>query len=119
MSNGLPNSKPTTKAEQAKQRRSNTLQREVMYENRLKTFSSEIDELRGIISRQQIDFDEMFRKSEAMRNRQVDVINRLLKGGTMDEETLILMEENSKLQVEVADLRALLHITKPNKEKSA
>lgn len=113
MSNGLPNSKPTTKAEQTEKRRSNTLQREAMYESRLKALSEEIDDLRGIISRQQVDFDEMFRKSEAMRNRQVDVINRLLKGETISEELSIALEELGgqvilvdRLKTTIADLEA-------------
>jgi predicted RNase H-like nuclease (RuvC/YqgF family) len=60
-------------------------------------------------------FEDMYRRSEAMRNRQIDTINRLLKGGTIDEELVIALAEVANLQVQlgryeetVADLETRL-----------
>lgn len=51
------------------------------------------------------EFDTMLRRSEAMRNHQVDIINRLLKGGTIPEEMTMLQTELAEAMVHEENLR--------------
>lgn len=63
-------------------------------------------EARDLIARQQVRFDEALRRSEQMRNRQVDVINRLQEGEPVSEQMTDLLRENAVLTVRCADLEA-------------
>lgn len=77
------------------------------HEVRVTGLINQINQLEAARAKDQATFDEMFRRSEAMRNRQIDIINRLLRGGTIPEELSILLEENAAYEVEIADLHAV------------
>lgn len=92
-----------------------TLTETEQLEFRVRDLEEKVLAREATIERQQVQFDEMLRRSEAVRNRQVDIINRLKRGGTWDDEFVILQGDLAAAHVHleryeaaVADLEAKL-----------
>lgn len=85
--------------------------------NTVQQYEYQVAQLRNQLAEQQrvtlnnaARFDKMFRASEEMRNRQVDIINRLMKGEPIPEQLHALLKEVSGLKVDLDSVSSQLAI---------
>lgn len=79
------------------------------HEQDLKRMAESVDERTAMYHGAVARGEAMFRRSEAMRNRQIDIINRLSKeDSTVTGELVAVLQENVRLREEAYEMSALV-----------